>query len=465
MKPLRRLLGLAALSAPLLAWAGNPIIPQRGVCDPHIHIFNGRAYLYATHDRGADSKGFFMDEWGVWSSDDLVNWKLENVLKPEQTHLGRPFNQCWATDAATRNGKYYFYFSEGNEQTGVVVGDTPTGPWRDPLGRPLLTKDLTPTHEYDISVFTDRDHTPYLVFGVWDYHIARLGEDMVSLAEKPRAIEIIGAVGPYGPGRTDDKPFLHRRGDIYYLSWGVFYATASSPYGPYTYRGTIMDDRSFQPGTMAPTWPHGYRQGRHGSFFEWNNQWYFAYCDISQTDNRYFRDTFISYIHYRANGEMAPIRVDRTGVGQYDPALAPIQAEDYFAAAGTEKIELPVSGFGVVPAQPGALVRYPNVAGLAGQRSLTVTFVSLAAKAAEVVVEVALAADPAAPAVATLTLPAVPFQQTATARVDLALPADARDLVLRVPAGSRDVALDSLTLSPKPTSQLSPHRLFRLPSN
>lgn len=442
------------------AHAANPIIPDRGVCDPHIHIFDGKAYLYATHDTAADSNRFLMEDWWVWSSDDLVNWTLESILRPEDTYLGKPFESCWATDAAQRNGKTYFYFSEANERAGVVVGDTPAGPWRDPLGRPLLDSELTPTHEYDISVFTDHNQVPYIVFGVWDYQIARLGEDMVSLAETPRSIEIRGAVGPYGPGRTDDKPFLHRYRDTYYLSWGGFYATAASPYGPYTYRGSIFDDRSFGPKTMAPTWPHGYQQGRHGSFFTWHNQWYFAYCDISQTGSRYFRDTFISTVHYRDDGEMAPLRVDLTGVGEYDPSAAPIQAEDYFAADGMDKVELPLGGFGVVPRAVGASLRYPNIQGLAQQHSLTLTFVSLVEHAEPVTVEVALDSAADAAAIATLTLPPVPFQQTATARVDLDLSGSATQLILRVPAGSSAVAIDALTLSTKPASELSPHHLF-----
>lgn len=443
--------------------AANPIIPGRGVTDPQIHIFGDRAYLYATHDRAADSGGFTMEDWWVWSSDNLVEWRLESVLKPEDTYLGRPFNQCWATDAAYRNGQYYFYFSEGNERAGVVVGDTPAGPWRDPLGRPLLDSDLTPTHEYDIGVFTDEDHTPYIVFGVWDYHIARLNENMISLAEAPRPIEIAHAFGPYGPDLTDDKPFLHRYRDTYYLSWGCFYATADSPYGPYTFRGSILDDRSFQPGTMAPTWPHGYRQGRHGSFFTWHGQTYFAYCDISQTDNRYFRDSFISTVHYRANGEIAPLRVERIGVGEYDPALHPIQAEDYFAADGAGKVELPLSGFGVVADRPGATLHYPRIRDLAGQRSLTLTFVARSEIPAATAVEVLLDHDPDAPPVATLSLPGLRQFQTATARVDLALPPTASGLILRLPAGSPAAALDLITLSPKPTSELSAHRLFRAP--
>lgn len=340
--------------------AQNPIVPNRGLNDPHIHIFNDTAYVYASHDKSADNRQFIMEDWWVWSSPDLVNWKLKSVLRPEETYLGRPFTGCWATDVGRRNGKYYWYFSEKNQQAGVVVGDTPTGPWQDPLGRPLLTSDLTPTDEYDMAIF-EEEGEHYIIFGVWEYYIARLSDDMISLAEDPKPLVIHDAAGPYGKGKTDDKPFVHKYGDRYYLSWGCFYAMADNLYGPYQYIGTVINADSFAEGYAAPTWPHGFLQGRHGSFFEWHNQWYYAYCDISQTGNRYFRDTFISYIHYKKNGEMAPIRVDGVGVGRYEPLRGPIEAEDYFAATGWAKDELAGGGFQVCATTDTATLYYPNI--------------------------------------------------------------------------------------------------------
>lgn len=347
--------------------AQNPIIPNKGVNDPHIRIYEGKAYLYATHDRSIESDKFAMDDWWIWSSEDLVNWNLESVLKPEDTYLGKPFNQCWATDAAYRNGKYYWYFSEGNEQAGVVVGDSPAGPWLDPLGKPLLDSTLTPTDEYDMTVFEDDDGEYYILFGVWEYYMARLNEDMISLAEEPRKVQINNPVGPYGEGTTDDKPYLHKYDGRYYLSWGAFYAMSDNLYGPYDYKGTVMNEQSFAPGYAAPTWPHGPLQGRHGSFFKWNTQWYFAYCDMSQTGNRRFRDTFISYVHYRENGEIAPVRVDGTGVGQYDAGNGIIEAEDYFESSGISKRESGACGFVLTRIDPGDYLIYPNIKGLKGK--------------------------------------------------------------------------------------------------
>ena len=370
-----RLVG-ALLGASLSAHAANPIVPNRGLNDPHIHVFNDRAYVYASHDRSATNKTFTMDDWWIWSSPDLVRWTNECVIKPEQTYIGRPFTGCWATDAAFRNGKYYFYFSEKNRQAGVLVADSPAGPWRDPLGQPLLEDSLTPTHEYDICVFQDDDGVPYIIFGVWDYYIARLNDDMISLAEKPRLLQLDRKFGPYGEGKTDDKPNLHKANGRYYLTWGCFYAMAEHIYGPYQFKGSVMDtNTSFAPGYASPTWPNGPLQGRHGNYFTWHGQWYFTYCDISQSGNRYFRDAFISYVHYRASGEIAPIRVDGTGVGEYR-VPGRIEAEDYFAATHLVKQEIP-GGFGVRATRPGGHAIFPSVRGLTNCVEITLQFGSI----------------------------------------------------------------------------------------
>jgi len=348
----------------------NPIIPNKGANDPHIRIIDGKAYLSASHDRSIENDRFIMDDWWLWSSDDLVEWKLEAVLKPEDTYIGKPYTRCWAPDFIKRNGKYYWYFSEGNEQTGVMVADNASGPWTDPLGKPLLASDLTPTDEYDMGIVEDDNGDFYIVFGVWDFYIAKLNEDMISLAEKPKKIEIRNPHGPYNQdgkskkNRTDDKPFLHVYNGKYYLSWGCFYAMADNVYGPYDYKGSIIEKESFAPGYDAPTWPNGFKQGRHGSFFEWHKQWYFTYCDISQTGNRFFRDSFISYVHYKSNGEMAVIRVDGIGVGQYDANNGVIEAEDYFNASGISKIEREEGGFEVTNIDNGDFLTFPNIHGL-----------------------------------------------------------------------------------------------------
>lgn len=361
--------------------AQNPIVPDQGLNDPHIHIFEDMAYVYASHDKSVDNNMFIMEDWWVWSSPDLVNWTKRSVLNPKDTYIGKPYSRCWATDAAYKNGKYYWYFSEGNEQTGVMVSDTPVGPWTDPLGKPLLASDLTPTHEYDMAIYEENgDH--YIIFGVWDYYIAKLNADMISLAEPPKKISINNPRGPYNrDGKnnempTDDKPFVHKFNGKYYLSWGCFYAMSDNLYGPYNYVDTIIKETSFAEGYESPTWPNGFLQGRHGSFFEWHNQSYFVYCDISQTGNRYFRDAFISYVHYKDNGEIATINVNGVGVGQYDVNMGYIEAEDYFDANNVRKTENVMGGFSISPNGSNSHVVYPNIQNIASKKAIVFEILS-----------------------------------------------------------------------------------------
>jgi len=277
-----------------------------------MRIYNDRAYLYATHDKSPDSRDFTMDDWWVWSSPDLVDWTHECTIFPENTYYGKPDRSCWAVDAIERKGKHYLYFSRGPREIGVVMADSPIGPWRDPLGSPLVSDGSAATEARDPGLFMDDDGEFYIVFGTFDFYIARLNENMISLAEVPRKIAIRNPEGPYGKGKTDDKPYLHKRNGIYYLSWGCFYGVSDKVYGPYDCRGSII-----HPDNVAPDLGYTHRSityDRHGSFFEWRNQWYFICNEMGITQNVYFRDSSISYVDYLANGDIAPIRITREGV-------------------------------------------------------------------------------------------------------------------------------------------------------
>lgn len=346
--------------------AGNPLMPGIGLTDPHISIYGGRAYMYATHDFSPDTRDFMMKDWWVWSSADLVHWKQEGTLKPEDTFLKRPFDECWATFGATKNGKYYWYFSAGPTEIGVVEADSPSGPWKDPLGKPLLPKGFTPTEQRDPDILMDDDGQAYMVYGTFRYFIVRLNDDLISLAEKPRPLQLDRKFGPYGEGKTDDKPSLHKRKGVYYLSWSSFYAMSTNVYGPYIYKGSVIDRADVAPQfRMDDNRNGGLWHDRHGNFFTWHNQWYYA-CNDKSLPGRssHFRDCCISYIHYRDNGEMAPIRLDAIGVGQYDAAQPKIEAEDCFDAENVEINECPVGGFEVRGLGDGSQLVYPNVKNL-----------------------------------------------------------------------------------------------------
>jgi len=364
-------LGLASFTPALASGeriraAGNPIIPGRGVCDPQVRVWDGEAWLYATHDADPAAKGFLMRDWQVWRSRDLVDWRHAGTLRPEQTYWGKPSDQCWATDAARKDGRYYLYFSRGPKEIGVVVADHPAGPWRDPIGKPLIAEGLVKTEARDPGILQDADGANYIVFGTLRYFIARLGEDMVSLAEPPRPLKVAKAIGPYAKGVTDDKPFLHRRGDLYYLSWGSYYAIGKSPYGPFETQGSILSAETTDPELQLVRPGVRYdllNYDRHGSFFELNGQWYFA-CNDQATPGatEHYRNSAIAYVHYRADGTIAPLRLDTVGVGQYD-ARRGIDAADFFDARGGAVAHRGGDSF-ALDLSPGGFARYPKVRGV-----------------------------------------------------------------------------------------------------
>ncbi len=216
----------------------------------------------------------------------------------------------------------------------------------------------------------DDDGAAYMVFGTFKYFIVKLGEDMISLAETPRPVVINNPEGPFGKGKTDDKPSLHKRNGIYYLSWSSFYAMSTNVYGPYTYKDTVIKSENVTPDfRKQKLW-----NDRHGNFFTWNNQWYYITNDHSQPGRTgVFRDSIISYVHYKDNGEMAPVRIDRLGVGQYDASQPRIEAEDYFKSVKAEKRECPVGGFEMRGLATGSELYYPNVMNLKPNTTMTLS--------------------------------------------------------------------------------------------
>jgi hypothetical protein len=330
----------------------NAIIKNQGVCDPHIRIFNDTAYLFASHDYGKGQPIFRMDDWLIFRSTDLVNWEKVYVFKPEDTWLGA-WKECYATDAAERNGKYYLYFSQQQKQTGVAVADKPEGPYKDALGKPLLPADITPTADYDPAVYIDDDeaHTPYLLWGYTvvgqDYYIARLNDDMISLAEKPRKIDI-------NHGWENDAIAVHKRKGLYYLnSHQGEYGTATTIYGPYTHRGQL-----------SKIWQD------HGNFFTWHNQTFYSFGVYEDAKDLYFRTSKITYAYYKDNDDIVIddfIANANYGVGQYDARWERIEAEWFFAASDgleTRENEQGVGGstaFELQKIAPDSWLAYPKI--------------------------------------------------------------------------------------------------------
>ena len=345
--------GLALLLASGALMADNPLIPGIGMCDSHVRIFGDKAYLYSGHDADPGAKSYTMPDWRIYSSDDLVNWKLERTVDPAETYLGKGSTKCYATDAAFRNGFYYFYFSDGKDHsTGVLRGTSPTGPFEDPLGKPLVPNGMTPSDaHHDPTPFFEDDgkNTPYLVFGrskTEPWYFARLNEDMISFAGPPRPIGRAGF--------NSDQNFIFKRNGIYYLSFtSNRYITSTNLAGPY--------------GEVKNAGGHG----GHGSYFPWHNQWFRTTNNQDGKGPFKFRKTLMTYVHFRNNGDMVndPEFYDTGygysyGVGQYNAEWPKIQAEWYFASEGCEKRENEAGEFEIQQAADGSYLYFPKVRNL-----------------------------------------------------------------------------------------------------
>lgn len=193
--------------------AAQVLFPEQGLTDPHGMVAGDRLYLICGHDASPDNDNWTMDEWQVRSTADLVNWRFECRIRPEETFMGaKP--RCWGSDIVRREGKYYVYFSDGPDGTGVLRADAPGGPYVDVLGKHLVASASLDTSAYDPDVFEDDDGECYLFLGNGKYYAARLGRDMVSLAEPLRR------VGIDDPRDLSDKACVFKRSGRYYLAWG-----------------------------------------------------------------------------------------------------------------------------------------------------------------------------------------------------------------------------------------------------
>ena len=157
----------------------NPCITQKFSADPGVMVYNGRVYVYSTHDGLLQSttpaKNVYtkIGELNIMSSSDMVNWSDHGTIQAAGPGgVAKWASNSWAPTAAHKkiNGKekFFLYFANNASEIGVLVADSPTGPWSDPLGRALITKS-TPNCNvewlFDPAVFVDDNGTGYLYFG------------------------------------------------------------------------------------------------------------------------------------------------------------------------------------------------------------------------------------------------------------------------------------------------------------
>ncbi|WP_061296679.1 family 43 glycosylhydrolase [Herbidospora cretacea] len=242
---------LMALLPAAPAKADNPIVQTIYTADPAPLVHNGRVYLYTGHDEDG-STYFTMRDWRVYSSSDMANWTDHGSPMSLATFSWADAN-AWAGHVAYRNNKFYWYVpvrqrSTGRMVIGVAVANSPTGPFTDALGRPLVDN-----NEIDPNVIIDDDGQAYLYWGNPRLAYVRLNSDMISYSGGINYVQLTAAGfgarsgNAQRPTLYEEGPWVYKRGSLYYnvfaaecCSEFIGYSTAPSATGPWTYRGTVM---------------------------------------------------------------------------------------------------------------------------------------------------------------------------------------------------------------------------------
>ncbi len=222
--------------------SGNPLFPG-WYADPELHFFEGRYYLYPT----SSADPFATASFECWSSADLTDWRNEGVILSFADVPWSTNYAAWAPSCAQspHDGKYYFYFSAGDGAgLGVAVSDSPAGPFRDAIGRPLVGYYPHGAQPIDAHCFVDDDGQAYLYFGGHGVCVVApltrtfcaINRDFRNITPSPDYVE---------------GPFMVKRRGFYYLMWSeggwgdssyrVTYGVADNPYGPFEPKGRVLE--------------------------------------------------------------------------------------------------------------------------------------------------------------------------------------------------------------------------------
>ncbi|QDX28161.1 family 43 glycosylhydrolase [Sphingomonas suaedae] len=310
-------------SAPSPAPGANPIVRDRFTADPAPLVIGDRLYLYVGHDEAGPGEMFNMRDWRVYSTTDMKTWTDHGAIMHVHDFKWAK-KDAWAAQAIAKHGKYWFYAAVEHDDThpgkaiGVAVSDSPTGPFVDAKGSALITNGMTPKGDHswediDPTVFTDDDGTTWIAWGNRQAYIARL---------KPNMIEIDGDITEITPPHFEEGPWLHKRGDLYYLTYAsldrsthenerVSYATAPSIRGPWTYRGELTGSarNSF---TIHP------------GIAQFRSNWYLflhhAGLRIGDREGALGRRAVtVEYLRYNPDGTMKPVVQTDAGVSVPPP--------------------------------------------------------------------------------------------------------------------------------------------------
>ncbi|MFH1195020.1 MAG: family 43 glycosylhydrolase [bacterium] len=322
-----KILGIVGLFCINNVFAQNPIITDQFTADPTGRVFEGKVYVYPSHDiPPVEGRGrpnwFCMEDYHVFSSSNLTDWTDHGVIVSQDKipWVNSNAYAMWAPDCIERNGKYYFYFPAPVKDTtygrgfaiGVAVSDKPYGPFT-PQPEPIKG-----VHGIDPNVFIDKDGQAYLYYSLGKIFVAKLKENMLELDSEVQVIEELPQEG------LKEGPFLFERNGIYYMTYPhvqnkterLEYAISDNPIGPFKVTGVIMDE-------SPACWTN------HHSIFEFNNQWYLFYhnSDLSPNFDKN-RSIRIDSLFFNEDGTIKKVTPTLRGVGVTD-ASKKIQIDRY----------------------------------------------------------------------------------------------------------------------------------------
>jgi len=317
----------------------SPLVTHIYTADPSAHVFNGKIYIYPSHDVDAgeafDDLGshFAMEDYHVISMDSIDSEAVDNGVALHVDDVPWAKEQMWAPDANEKDGIYYLFFPakahDGIFRIGVATGKSPVGPFK---AQPEAIKG---SFSIDPAVFKDDDGSYYMYFGgLWGGQlqrwrtgefnanqpdsptafipkddepallplVAKMSDDLLEFAEHPKPIEIIDENGDLLlAGDTDRRFFeaawLHKYKGKYYFSYStgdthfICYAIGDNPYGPFTYGGRVLNP--------VVGWTS------HHSICEVDGDWYLFYHDSSLSKGvTHLRSVKVAKIRHREDGSI-----------------------------------------------------------------------------------------------------------------------------------------------------------------
>jgi len=395
----------------------NPFIRDQFTADPSARVFNGRVYVYPSHDIPAPEDfarkdWFCMEDYHVFSSSNLSDWTDHGVIVSQENvnWVNAATYSMWAPDCIERNGKYFFYFPANVKPgsgrgfgIGVAVADRPEGPFT-PQPEPI--KGVV---GIDPNVFIDHDGQAYIYWSQGNIFGAKLKENMLELDSEVSVIKDMPAKG------LKEGPYLFERKGIYYMTYPhvqnrterLEYAIGDNPMGPFKFAGVIMDE--------SPTgcWTN------HHSIIEYEGQWYLFYHhnDLSPKFDKN-RSVRIDSLFFNEDGTIRKVIPTLRGVGLTD-ARGIIEIDRYSSisekGAATAFLDSAdtFKGWKLILSSPGSWVKY-NSADFGKKKPRSVEITASSSTGGTLLLG---AGNTGSPVISEINIPAGDGWNTVTARV------------------------------------------------